>query len=205
MSTKKKSGKSQSKSTSTKVSSKTKPSKPKAKATKPTPKTSPSKRSKPKASKKATTKSWSSVSSAKKTKAPASSKKAKPSSSGSRKKTGQSVKARLSKGSVEACLSTQDRYNVGGLCACVIDTNTKEGQGRLQRLLKHLDLSKIDQVNLMRVSQGVRIPKLFADGWTERGIRQNVLESLKQFAKADDPSGKQWKADLQELGRLLGD
>lgn len=102
-------------------------------------------------------------------------------------------------------LSPQECYNVGGLCACVIETFTKDGQGRLQRVLKHLGLSGMDQANLYRVSQGLRIPKLFADGLAGEESRRGALQTLSQFAKADDPSGKRWKSDIEDMARLLGD
>lgn len=102
-------------------------------------------------------------------------------------------------------LSPQERYNVGGLCACVIDTSTREGQNRLERVLKHLQLSDIEQANLVRVSRGLRIPKLFTDGFVRSETRKRVLEGLTQFAKADDPSGKTWKTELEVCARLLGD
>ena len=102
-------------------------------------------------------------------------------------------------------LSPQERYNVGGLCACIIETSTKEGQDQLERVLKHLNLSEMDQSNLIRVSQGLRIPKLFADGLVGTETRKSVLEGLAQFAKTDDPSGKTWKTELEDFGRLLGD
>ncbi len=101
-------------------------------------------------------------------------------------------------------LSPQERYNVGGLCACVIETSTNEGQARLQRLLMHLGLSDIDQANLFRVSQGLRIPKLFADGLSGEDIRRAVLQGLTEFAQADDPSGKRWRETLEDFKRLLG-
>jgi len=101
-------------------------------------------------------------------------------------------------------LSPSERYNVGGLCACVIETFTKEGQGRLQRVVTHLGLSELEQANLVRVSQGLRIPKLFADGLAGEEMRLGVLKGLSQFAKADDPSGKRWKTDLEDFARLLG-
>ena len=101
-------------------------------------------------------------------------------------------------------LSSSECYNVGGLCACVIETFTKEGQGRLRRVVTHLGLSKLEQANLFRVSQGLRIPKLFADGLAGEETRRSVLQGLSQFAKADDPSGKRWKTDLEDFARLLG-
>ncbi len=101
-------------------------------------------------------------------------------------------------------LSPSECYNVGGLCACVIETFTREGQGRLKRVVTHLGLSKLEQANLFRVSQGLRIPKLFADGLAGEETRRNVLRGLSKFAKADDPSGKRWKSDLEDFAKLLG-
>jgi len=101
-------------------------------------------------------------------------------------------------------LTAQERYNVGGVCACVIETSTKEGQNRLERVLQHLNLSEMDQANLLRVSQGLRIPKLFADGLVGEETRRLALQELTQFTKKDDPSGKSWKTDLDDFARLLG-
>ncbi|MDT7042622.1 hypothetical protein [Candidatus Nitronereus thalassa] len=86
----------------------------------------------------------------------------------------------------------------------MIETFTEKGQGRLLRVLKHLNLSDMDQANLYRVSHGLRIPKLFADGLPSEETRRVVLQGLSQFAKADDPSGKSWKSDLEDFARLLG-
>ena len=101
-------------------------------------------------------------------------------------------------------LSTQDRYHVGGLCACVIDTSTSLGEEKLRRVLTYLQLSEMDQANLYRVSQGVKIPKLFTDQFGSESLRQTVLGTLRQFAKAEDASGKQWSGELVEWKRLLG-
>lgn len=114
------------------------------------------------------------------------------------------VKAKSSPKSL-GTLSPQERYNAGGLCACVIETFTKDGQGRLQRVLKYLGLSEMDQANLFRVSQGLRIPKLFADGLASEESRRCALQTLTQFAKADGSSGNGWKTDLEDFARLLGD
>jgi len=114
------------------------------------------------------------------------------------------TKAKSSSKSPRA-LSPQERYNAGGLCACVIETFTQTGQSRLRQVLKHLGLSDMDQANLFRVSQGLRIPKLFADGLASEESRRGVLQELTQIAKGDDPSGKRWKTDLEDLARLLGD
>lgn len=106
---------------------------------------------------------------------------------------------------MSADLSSQDRYNVGGLCACVIDTSTSAGEAKLRRVLTHLQLSEMDQANLYRVSQGLRIPKLFSDGFQQAEERNTILESLEGFAKTDDTTGKTWARELGELKRLLGE
>jgi hypothetical protein len=135
-------------------------------------------------------------------------KKVSPSKPSSAKKTAKPQTASVGKAKSSSTnlsqLSPQVRYNVGGLCACVIETFTEEGQGRLLRVLKHLDLSDMDQANLYRVSHGLRIPKLFADGLADEVSRRVALQGLSQFAKADDPTGKGWKTDLEDFARLLG-
>ena len=205
MASKKKSGKSKSNSKSAKISSKAQASIKKPKSSESHPKTNTTKRGKPKTSKKSGTKARSSASPPKKSKAPPSPRKTKPSVSTLQKKARPpAVSSGRSKALADAGLSTQDCYNLGGLCACVIDTTAKDGKSRLQRLLQNLNLPGIDQANLMRVSQGIRFPKLFADGLADEGIRRKAFERLKRFAKADGPASKQWKDDLQELERLLG-
>lgn len=100
--------------------------------------------------------------------------------------------------------SAQDRYHVGGLCACVIDTSTISGEEKLRRVLTFLQLSEKDQGNLYRVSQGVKIPKLFTDQFRSEDFRQTIWATLRQFAKADEASDKQWSVELAEWERLLG-
>ena len=92
---------------------------------------------------------------------------------------------------------------MGGLCACVIDSSTSAGEAKLRRVLTFLQLSEMDQSNLYRVSQGLRIPKLFADGFQQADLRNTVLQSLEGFAKSDDSTGKKWARELEELRRLL--
>ena len=203
--TPKKSEKMKVKPTSTKISFKAKTSMKKTKASKGFPKKITTKPTKSKALKKTTSKSktGSSVVSVKKSKAPVPSKKTTLSSLTSRKKFPQSAATRGTKVSVDSTLSSQDRYNVGGLCACVIDTSTSAGESKLRRVLTYLQLAEMDQANLYRVSQGVRIPKLFTDHFMQEEVRQHILQSLTQFAKADDSTGKQWALELEELRRLL--
>jgi len=81
--------------------------------------------------------------------------------------------------------------------------STSAGEAKLRRVLTYLQLSEMDQANLYRVSQGVRIPKLFADGFRQADVRNTILQSLEGFAKADDSTGKKWTDELEELRRLL--
>ena len=233
MATKKKPSKSSGKSKASRVVAKSRPSaKKKSSIAKGTTKAKTAQRKKAAAQKKSVAKSTKSSSSPKKAKpAPPSKKKKVASSSQSKKKKATATKQKTtqkvapsrtptakktvkpkraqpektkmsSKGLSQ--LSPSECYNVGGLCACVIETFTKEGQGRLRRVVTHLGLSKLEQANLFRVSQGLRIPKLFADGLAGEETRRSVLKGLSQFAKADDPSGKRWKTDLEDFARLLG-
>ncbi len=233
MATKKKPSKSSGKAKASRVVAKSRPStKKKSSIAKGTTKAKTAQSKKAISQKKPVAKSMKSSSSAKKAQpAPSSKKKKVASSSQSKKKNATATKQKTaqkvapsktptakntvkSKGAQPAKtntslkglsqLSPSECYNVGGLCACVIETFTKEGQGRLKRMVTHLGLSKLEQANLFRVSQGLRIPKLFADGLAGEGTRRSVLKGLSQFAKADDPSGKRWKTDLEDFARLLG-
>ena len=207
MAPQKKLGKTSSTIKPSKPASKVKPSGKNLKVSKGHPKKVSPKAGKPKASKKVPTKSITkgSGSSTRKPKSATSSQKVLPASPKkpapiTRKPAG----AKKSSVGMDAVLSNQDRYNVGGLCACVIDTSTNVGEAKLRRVLTRLQLTEMDQANLYRVSQGVRIPKLFADQLHQDDNRQNILQWLTQFAKADDSSGKQWVGELAELNRLLG-
>jgi len=233
MSTKKKPSKSSGKAKASRVVAQSRSSaKKKSSIAKGTPKAKTAQGKKASTQKKSVAKSTKSSSSAKKAQSiPSSKKKKVPSSSQSKKKNATAIKQKTtqkvapsrtptaknrvkSKSAQPAKtntslkglsqLSPSECYNVGGLCACVIETFTKGGQGRLKRVMTHLGLSKLDQANLFRVSQGLRIPKLFADGLASEKIRRSVLKGLSQFAKADDPSGKRWKTDLEDFARLLG-
>ena len=233
MATKKKPSKSSGKAKASRVIAKSQPSaKKKPSISKGTPKANTAQGKKASTQKKSVAKSTKSSSSAKKAKpAPPSKKKKVESSSQSKKKNATATKqktaqkvapsrtptaketvkpkpAQLAKTNTSSKglsqLSPSECYNVGGLCACVIETFTKEGQGRLKRVVTHLGLSKLEQANLFRVSQGLRIPKLFADGLAGEETRRSVLRELSKFAKADDPSGKRWKSDLEDFAKLLG-
>ena len=204
MASRKQPAKSSGKLKSGKASSKGKGSITTPKASKASSQKASTKRTKPQPSKTATSKSKSSVSTVKKPKAHALLKKRTPSSSASRTN---SLKSAATRGSgswmTTAFTSSQDRYNVGGLCACVIDTSTSAGEAKLRQVLTYLQLSEMDQANLYRVSQGVRIPKLFADHFIHEDVRRNILQLLTQFANADDSTGKKWTTELEDLTRLL--
>lgn len=198
--------KSATQSKSGKTSGRVKPSMKKGKVSKGLSKKTSRKAAKPKASKKVSSKSTSKGSGSfpKKTKASTPSKKTKSASPNkTTKKAVSSAAKKRSQVSVDAILSSQDRYNAGGLCACVIDTSTSAGEAKLRRVLTYWQLSEMDQANLYRVSQGVRIPKLFADGFGQADVRNTILQSLERFAKADDPTEKKWKTELEALRRLL--
>ena len=204
MASKKQPAKSSTKPKSGKASSKGKVSVTTPKASKASSQKASTKRTKPQPSKKATSKPKSSILTVKKPKAHAPSKKTTSSSSASHTN---SLKSAATRGSgswmTTAFTSSQDRYNVGGLCACVIDTSTSAGEAKLRQVLTYLQLSEMDQANLYRVSQGVRIPKLFADHFVREDVRRNILQSLTQFASADDSTGKKWTTELEDLRRLL--
>ena len=63
----------------------------------------------------------------------------------------------------EPLLSSTERYNIGGLFACAIERLRDPDFSRLRAVLRHLDVSSQEKDNLIRLSQGFMIPKLFAE------------------------------------------
>ena len=102
-----------------------------------------------------------------------------------------------------AGLSPDQRYTVGGLCACLIDT-TPDGRKKLDRLLQSLHLSDTEQANLKRVAQGLTVPKLFADLIEGDETRRKVFISLLQFAVADGQYEVRWRSEVRVIAQTLG-
>lgn len=103
-----------------------------------------------------------------------------------------------------AGLSPDQRYTVGGLCACLIDTITPDGRKKLDRLLQSLHLSDTEQANLKRVAQGLTVPKLFADLIEGDETRRKVFTGLLQFAVADGQYEVRWRSEVRVIAQTLG-
>jgi len=84
----------------------------------------------------------------------------------------------VSSASVEK-LSADVRYNAGGVCASLLNASSKGEKSLLTKLLKDLKLSVLEQRNLLQLSQGFTIPKLFADGIKEDRDRKKVSSFLR--------------------------
>ena len=105
---------------------------------------------------------------------------------------------------VSKSLSAQDRYHAGGLLACAIDRNRDPGSRKLRKALQALQLTRLEQDNLVRMSQGFTIPKLFADEFSDEGIRRMVVKEVEKFARGEANYTRDWKEDLQQFSAWLG-
>ncbi|GJL62991.1 MAG: hypothetical protein NPIRA04_16450 [Nitrospirales bacterium] len=101
-------------------------------------------------------------------------------------------------------LSANDRYNIGGLFACAIDQARDPGLRKLRKALTHLALSSQEQENLVRLTQGFMIPKLFADEIQDESTRQLAVKELVGFAKTESQYEREWRADLEQFSIWLG-
>ena len=100
-------------------------------------------------------------------------------------------------------LSPTERYNLGGLFACAIERAFDPDFKRLRAVLRHLDLPSQEKDNLLRLSQGFTIPKLFADGVGEHKVSQ-ILGDLIAFASAEGAYEKKWRDEIRQIGMWLG-
>lgn len=101
-------------------------------------------------------------------------------------------------------LSAHDRYNAGGLLACAIDRDRDPGSRKLRKALHALQLSRLEQDNIVRLSQGLTIPKLFADGILDEATRRMVVAQVVKFAKGEGQYERDWKDDVQRFSTWLG-
>ena len=101
-------------------------------------------------------------------------------------------------------LSAQDRYNAGGLLTCAIDREGDPGSRKLRKALKLLQLSIQEQENLVRLSQGFTIPKLFADELSDEGTRRLVVKEVVNSLKGEGNYERDWKDDLRQFASWLG-
>ncbi len=103
----------------------------------------------------------------------------------------------------ELFLSPAERYNIGGLFACAIDRNLDPHYSRLRRALRHLNLSTQEQDNLVVLSEGLMIPKLFAENLAEPKVNK-LLTDLVRFAIKDGSYEVHWRHEIQQIGFWLG-
>ena len=94
-------------------------------------------------------------------------------------------------------------YNIGGLFACAIERALDPDYTRLRAVLGHLGLSSRDKDNLVRLSQGFMIPKLFADSVAEQKVGL-ALTDLVKFALAEGNYEKHWREEIRQVGLWLG-
>ncbi len=103
----------------------------------------------------------------------------------------------------EPLLSSTERYNIGGLFACAIDRDHDPDFSRLRAVLHHLGLSAQEKGNLIRLSQGLLIPKLFAENLAEPKVNQ-LLADLVKFAMKTGSYQHYWRDEIQQVGFWLG-
>lgn len=101
-------------------------------------------------------------------------------------------------------LSAQDRYNAGGLLTCAIDRDRDPGSRKLRKALQALQLSRLEQENLVRLTQGFTIPKLFADEFSDDSIRRMVVKEVEKFAKGESNYQRDWQEDINRFSTWLG-
>jgi hypothetical protein len=100
-------------------------------------------------------------------------------------------------------LSPTERYNLGGLFVCAIQRTNDPDFKRLRAMLRHLELPSHEKDNLLRLSQGFTIPKLFADGIEGRKVSQTLMDLIK-FASAEGAYEKKWQNEIRQVGLWLG-
>jgi len=105
--------------------------------------------------------------------------------------------------SKEPLLSSTERYNIGGLFACAMERRHDPDCSRLRAVLRHLDLSAQEKDNLIRLSEGFMIPKLFAENLPEQKVNQ-LLADLVKFAIGKGNYEKYWREEIQQVGFWLG-
>ncbi|WP_342349910.1 hypothetical protein [uncultured Nitrospira sp.] len=100
-------------------------------------------------------------------------------------------------------LSPTERYNLGGLFVCAIERVNDPESKRLRAVLRHLGLPSQEKDNLLRLSQGFTIPKLFAEGLGGDKVSQ-TLTDLIGFALAEGGYEKKWRDEIRQVGVWLG-
>ena len=103
----------------------------------------------------------------------------------------------------EHLLSSNERYNIGGLFACAIERRNDPDWSRLRAVLRHLDLASQEKDNLIRLSEGFMIPKLFAENLPEPKVNL-LLADLVKFGIKKGNYEKYWREEIQQIGFWLG-
>ncbi len=135
-------------------------------------------------------------------KTPRQSDQAKKRASANRPSASRSVASQSSQ-SDETMLSPTERYNIGGLFACAIQRERDPDFLRLRAVLRYLGLSSLEKDNLIRLSQGFMIPKLFTENLTEPKVTM-LLTDLMKFGKAQKSYENYWREEIQQIGFWLG-
>ena len=103
----------------------------------------------------------------------------------------------------EPLLSSTERYNIGGLFACAMERRHDPDCSRLRAVLRHLDLSAQEKDNLIRLSEGFMIPKLFAENLPEQKVN-HLLADLVKFGIKQGNYEKYCREEIQQIGFWLG-
>lgn len=103
----------------------------------------------------------------------------------------------------EHLLSANERYNIGGLFACAMERRHDPDCSRLRAILRYLDLASQEKDNLIRLSEGFMIPKLFAENLPEPKVNQ-LLADLVKFGMKQGNYEKHWREEIQQIGFWLG-
>ncbi len=100
-------------------------------------------------------------------------------------------------------LTATERYSAGGLFACAIERTSDPDFKRLRSVLRELDLPSLEKDNLIRLSEGFTIPKLFADSIAPHKAG-SLVEGLVKFAVGDGGYERKWKNDIRQVAVWLG-
>lgn len=125
-----------------------------------------------------------------------------PSPAKPRKATGMSGSSQASARPSSSELTATERYNVGGLFACAIERTSDPDFKRLRSVLRELDLPSLEKDNLIRLSQGFTIPKLFADSIAQHKA-ESLVERLVKFAVGEGGYERKWKNDIRQVAAWL--
>ena len=74
---------------------------------------------------------------------------------------------------------------------------------RLRAVFRHLDLASQEKDNLIRLSEGFMIPKLFAENLPEPKVNL-LLVDLVKFGIKQGSYEKYWREEIQQIGFWLG-